>query len=280
MTALCCFVAFVLLAQPQDPPGAGAVVALSDVNLDTVPLTVWYEEWLTSPGRAPLQGARLTLAVRRDRSTAKERVVYSLDGAKVASHIREIGFGNGDRIRTDEILRLVTALRTAFVFSEDLPVVTARSNCSLDFTGRRVFSYADEGTKFLGYRVVVERRQAGLRRMTSWRSPELGCVELRRLAEFLDSDGRVTDASELKAVRVAVGDPVEGLFSVPLDYEHVSFSEAFRRSAKAMGRTVDDAEILRFRSMDEAWRRRRIPDLATAGNAERPSTRKPVPVPH
>lgn len=279
MTALCCLVAFVFLPQPQDPPGAGATVALSDVNLDTVPLTVWHEEWLTSPGRAPLQGARLTLAVRRDRSTSKERVVDSLDGAKVASHIREIGFGNGDRIRTDEILRLVTALRTAFVFSEDLPVVTARSNCLLDFTGRRVFSYADEGTTFLGYRVVVERRQAGLRRITSWRSPELGCVELRRVAEFLDSAGRVTDSSELKAVRVAAGEPGTDLFSVPLGYEHVSFSEAFRRSAKAMGRTVDDAEIQGFRSMDEAWRRRKSQNLATAGKGERPSTTNPLPVP-
>lgn len=246
-----------------------ARITLSSVHPAARPLTVRYEERLAAPGKAPAVGSRRIFAIRGDLSTVTESFVYFLNGSGVSSHTREIGFANGDRVRIDERLSLVTAVRTPVVFSEELPQLTARSDCSEDFLGNRQHAFADRNEKILGFRVVSETKEYGERRITSWVSPELGCVELRRRAEFLDSSGRVTDTSEQVAVSATPGEPEARLFSVPLHYEHVSYSTQMARAAQAAGRTASEAGVAALRQQDEVWEKHRIADLSTAGKTPR-----------
>lgn len=244
-------------------------VRLSSVRLDARPLTVQYEERLSVPGKTPVLASRRIFAIRGDLSTVTETIVYFTNGNGVSSHVREVAFSNGDRLRIDEGLSVITAIRTAVVFSEQLPLLTARSNCTEDFTGERQRSFAARNEKWLGYPVVAETRQSGSRRITAWASPALGCVELRRVAEFLDASGRVTDVSELMAISVMPGEPDAKLFSVPLHFEHVSYSEQLARAARVAGKTPSAAELAALKQQDAIWERQRITDLATAGKTPR-----------
>jgi len=248
--------------QPQRIP-------LSSVRLDARPLTIQYEERLSVPGKTPVIGSRRVFAIRGDFSTVTDTTIYYTNGDGVSSHVREVAFFNGDRLRMDERLKLITAIRTAIVFPEQLPLLTARSNCTEDFTGRRQRSFAVRNERLLGYSVVAERRQAGPRRITTWVSSELGCLELRRLAEFLDATGRLTDTSKLVAVSVTVGEPDPGLFAVPLHHEHVSYSQQLVRAAQAAGRQPPQAELAALEQQDILWKRHRIQDLSTAGKTPR-----------
>jgi hypothetical protein len=244
-------------------------IQLSSVRLDARPLTIHYEERLSVPGKTPIIGSRRTFAIRGDLSTVTDTIISSKNGSGVSSHVREIAFSNGDRLRIDERLSLITAIRTSVAFSEQLPLLTARSNCTEDFTGQRQRSFARRAEKLLGYPVVAETRQTGPRRITTWASPELGCVELRRVAEFLDASGRVTDASELIAVSVIPGEPDAKLFAVPLHFEHVSYSAQLARAAQAAGKTPSDAELAALKQQDAIWERQRITELSTAGKTPR-----------
>ncbi|GIU79820.1 MAG: hypothetical protein KatS3mg005_3058 [Bryobacteraceae bacterium] len=244
-------------------------IQLSSVRLDARPLTVQYEERPIVPGKAPVIGSKRTFAIRGDLSTVTDTIIYFTNGNGVSSHVREIAFSSGDRLRIDERLSLVTAIRTSVVFSEQLPLLTTRSNCTDDFTGQRQRSFSTRAEKLLGYSFVAETRQAGPRRIKTWASPELGCVELRRVAEFLDASGRVTDTSELVAVSVIPGEPDAKLFSVPLHFEHVSYSEQLVRAAQAAGRTPSEEELAGLRRQDAIWERQRITDLATVGKTPR-----------
>ncbi|MGB9610453.1 MAG: hypothetical protein ACPL7M_05725 [Bryobacteraceae bacterium] len=183
------------------------------------------------PGKTPVIGFRRFFAMRGDFSAVTDTATDCTNGNGVSSRGREVTLSNGDRLRIDERLKLVTAIRTAVVFPEPLPLLPARSNYTEDFSGRRQRSFAVRKEKLLAYSVVAETRQAGPRRITRWLSPELGCMELRRLAEFLDAPGRVTDTSGLVAVSVTVGEPDPGLFAVPVHHEHVSHSEQLVRAA-------------------------------------------------
>lgn len=244
-------------------------IPLSSVRLDARPLTVQYEERLSVPGKSPVVGSRRTFAIRGDFSTVTDTTIYFTNGNGVSSHVREIAFSNGDRMRIDEQHSLITAIRTAAVFSEQLPLLTARSNCTEDFTGQRQRSFAVRNEKLLGYSLVAETRQAGPGRITVWASPELGCVEFRRVAEFLDASGRVMDASELIAVSVIPGEPDAKLFAVPLHFEHVSYSAQLARAAQAAGKKPSEAELAALKPQDAIWEKQRITDLSTAGKTPR-----------
>ncbi|GIU74257.1 MAG: hypothetical protein KatS3mg004_1344 [Bryobacteraceae bacterium] len=112
---------------------------------------------------------------------------------------------------------------------------------------------------------MAETRQAGPRRITTWVSPELGCVELRSLTEFQDAAGRLTDTRELVTVSLTVGEPDADLFVVRLQYQHVSSSEQLVRAARAEGRQPLQAELAALKQQDELGWTHRIQELSTAG---------------
>jgi hypothetical protein len=250
---------------------SGNPLRIDSIRLDAKPITVIYEEWLSAPGRADHLSARRTLAIRGDFSTVVDYQVFTLSGNKVASHSREIGFANGDRIRVDEQLGLLVGIHTPLVFPDDLPVFTAKSNCSENFAGHKERAYENKGDRWLNYSVVSELRGGSNSRITSWRSPELGCVELRRLVEFLDTNGAVASVSDLRAVSVQFGEPDASWFRIPTNYEHVNFSTHFKRMAQASGKVAQQSELAGFERQDAIWAQHRIQDFSLAGKTPRPS---------
>lgn len=134
-------------------------IPLSSARLDARPLTVQYEERLTVPGKHPVAGCRRTFAIRGDLAPVTDTVIYLSKGSGGSSHVREIAFSNGDRLRIDERHSLITAIRTSVVFSEQLPLLTSRSNCTEDFNGQKQRLFTEANEKLLGYRLVAETRR-------------------------------------------------------------------------------------------------------------------------
>jgi hypothetical protein len=60
-------------------------------------------------------------------------------------------------------------------------------------------------------------------------APALGCVELLREEESLNEAKRTVETMKTEVVKIALGEPEQSLFQIPSSYEHVSFSEHFKR---------------------------------------------------
>jgi hypothetical protein len=79
----------------------------------------------------------------------------------------------------------------------------------------------------------------------SWRLPELGCIEGRRLATFLDKNGEPSSTSDLVATSITLTAPDEQMFKIPEDYEPVVPSEAILRVAAFVHGAPPPPELLR-----------------------------------
>lgn len=86
----------------------------------------------------------------------------------------------------------------------------------------------------LGVETVKIVRDSKSRRLTLWQAPSLGCITLKRLAEFRkEGSQNLTTPSEWIADRVQIGEPDAQLFNIPLaDYEEVIPSEFYVRDMK------------------------------------------------
>ncbi|MCS6951931.1 MAG: hypothetical protein RMK57_00730 [Bryobacterales bacterium] len=236
-----------------------------------VPLTVHYEEIVHKPGRRPATTQEMILAIRSDGATARVQVFRALDGVSVIDRRRVIGFPNGDHVEVNDLLKLVVAVKTRLALPSEFPTLTAASSCRTDLAGypaapNEVLS----GTEVVsGYKTSVFRRETARARFTNWRAPDLGCVELRRLTEFKDRDGVISDTSDLRAVRIVRGEPDTQLFHVDAAYERVSFSERYRRECQHWRQPIDASVLARLSRDDLALEGRWIRDLSTLGKTPR-----------
>lgn len=256
---------FVLFGQLKS---AGESVPIPRVTI--VPLTISWHELLNRPDQTrPVESTVTTLAIRSDGSTASSKVVSRLDGKSVLYRTRELFFSNGDRAQIDDISQVITAVKTRLAFSPELPLLKREADCSIDEMGAPVSGTNVGTTTILGYRAVGFRRDQPALRSTTWRAPDLGCIDLRRLAEFKDKNGNVTDTSDLVATRIVVGEPDSSYFVVPVHYEAVSFSGRVLREAGRTGKLPGPDALARFHNQDEFYKTHRISDLDSLGKTPR-----------
>jgi hypothetical protein len=89
--------------------------------------------------------------------------------------------------------------------------------------------------------------------MQSWLAPDLGCFELKRVAEFRDSKGAVGSIRELIPLSIARGVD-RALFEVPSNYELLSSWELHRRVVRhRTGGEAPESHKARFEQEDKAF---------------------------
>jgi hypothetical protein len=249
--------------------------------------TVDYEEWVSRRGSPRTLNARFQIGIG-GYFVLTVRPEPGADEWNPTPYTRKVEFLNGDRIWIHDRLRTYTAVRTSDLMAFWYPYATSRDqDCS-----RGIFK-AIHGPKetagfyqcrpaeerLLGFRLAMESRQADGQWIQSWRSPDLYCVELRRLTTTLDPAGHAVETRELRAVRARKRAPDQELLKVPRYYEHVSLSEQLRRAGRRAGRFPTLEELAPLRPIDEQWETGRITHLSEAGKLpfRRAAARRPSP---
>jgi hypothetical protein len=266
--------AFSLLAVTVIPYSAGQVIKTGPpvrpkFEFKPVPVTVRYAEILHKSGKPDVVSSRTTLAIRSDGATAYHRVVFALDGKSEIWRTRQLDFANGDVVDVNDTFKIVTAFKTRSVFSRNLPLMAPQAKCEQDIFGQPTHGKLVVEENLRGERVVKFNTGSGSRPIANWRSLDLGCIDLRRFAEFTDSAGKITDSSELIATQIIRGEPAADLFAVPLEYEAVPPSEHYLRDVKRSGQSPDSRVTQQTAAEDAVYHKYRIVDLTTIGKTPR-----------
>lgn len=193
------------------------------------------------------------LATRTDGSTVEQFDVFNKDGAVLHS-VREIDLANGLHIKVDDLTRTVTALRRGkFAQNRSARQWLPESGCR---------QRADESTiktpaTVLGQESIVGQNATALRTegpnatMLSWRGPGVGCEDLRRVMFFKKHDGAITDWSERVVETYVAGQPDANLFTVPDEYERITFVEKYYREVNRFGVKPVPNELATLEKLDE-----------------------------
>ncbi len=217
-----------------------------------VALQVRYEEILKqdpmSPGRI---STKRLLAIAADGSEAFIDHQFTHDGTLALSH-RHLTLAGGITADIIDNLRSVTAYRASDPKAEDIRRALERwdpnTGCGVTFNGARRRGAPVRTERVLGYEANVF--VSG--RITTWVSPQLGCLELRRLGEF-------PDTSELIATEIMVQAPPQELFRIQADFTNVSPSEMYLKESAFRGLSPSPAELKQLAGIDEPyWRTRYV----------------------
>ncbi len=191
-----------------------------------------YEERLSAPGRNSIS-RKLTVGVRSDGSRAVLEQIYNVNKGVLSHTSRQIYLSSGVTISVWDELRVYSAWRdSAALIPVEGPPLDPHTDCQVDYEGQTRYKRVGDDEVLLGFRSVPLRPvAAGAIRLQSWRLPELGCTEGRRLATFVDHNGSATDSSELVATSISLTAPEARMFDVRQDYEEILPSEAVVRIA-------------------------------------------------
>lgn len=235
--------------------------------------TVDYEEWILRPGSRRILKARFRISIH-GYYVLVVRPEPGADEWNPVSYTRKIEYLNGDRIWIHDGLKTYTAVRTFERMAWWYPyLIREDGHCGHVFF-KLIHGFQETADfcrcrlteeRLLGFRLATESRQADGQRIQSWRSPDLCCVELRRLTETHDSSGHILETWELRAVRASKLAPQKAPVNVPGSYEHVSLSDQLRRAARRAGRFPPLEELAPLRPIYEQWETGKITDSSQAG---------------
>lgn len=218
------------------------------------------EEFVGLAGEAPHLSARYTFAVRSDGSTATVTRKFDRAGKLVASD-RDLRMPHGIRVAVADHLRVVTATRAPGLAKpprSPSEIWTPESNCETSADGLNRRPRSEVGDPIMGFATLKIIEDDSTMRLTRWFSPELGCAELRQLAEFKSADGSITDTSERRAVAARPGEPSAALFEWPLEYENLSPSEKYLRAVAHCGCAMNSDTLAALRKEDGWFHQNRM----------------------
>lgn len=216
--------------------------------------TVESEEYVGLVGQPAHLSARYTFAVRGDGAMATVVKKYDRAG-RVKELDRSLRLPDGVHAEVSDHLKLVTATRAPGVSGPPRADSELRSSdlgCQANVGAPDQRSAGERGEPMLDFATLRFIEDNATMRLTRWFAPELGCAELRQLAEFKDAAGKVTDTSERRAVRAVAGQPAADLFSWPESYENVAPSERYVR-AMAHCKCELNADTLAALKRQDGW---------------------------
>ncbi len=212
----------------------------------TQPFLATLQESVVGPAGRQAQGMKLTTALRADGSTVE--IIHV--NATAEGRLR---LASGLSVDYERQSQLKSSMQ--FSAAESKQKMDSRldpaSGCL-----RTIAGYADAGSVPAGreklsgedvYKIVQDSKTVT---MTVWRAPALGCLELRRIAQFKDATGAVKDSSELVLTSLARQDPPADLFAVP-EFTEVAPSEFFGKRGYMPGRNPQ--MDLGMKQRDEAY---------------------------
>lgn len=224
--------------------------------------TVKYRELLAKPPAArPALSTESLYLVGVDGSIGTFDRQFTNTGEFYMSH-RHLELTGGIIVEAIDQIQTVTAMIAADPLAEDRSRGLRRANPAQNCLAAYDANIKPRGRllrteQLLGFEtVVIEDDQRGAK-FTKWLAPALGCTELRRLAEFKDGAGTITDTSDLVAIEATLGAIDETLLQIPSTYQMASPSERYRREANYFGRTIVQAEIDHLAKADSAYEKHR-----------------------
>ncbi|MDX2154260.1 MAG: hypothetical protein SFV54_26200 [Bryobacteraceae bacterium] len=221
--------------------------------------TVESDEYVAKAGASPWRSAHYTFAFRGDGSTAIVTSTFDSKGAPVAID-RKVTLSTGVYAEIADHLKAVTATRSpnaaAVMSSRTAGGWDPGSNCAVTFDKLNRRAAPEKGEAIAGHATVKFVEDSASMRLTRWFAPGLGCSELKQLAEFKGAGGAITDTSQRTAVKVTRGEPDEALFDWPNEYEYLSPSERYLKSAASCGCPVSPETLAALKRSDPSYRER------------------------
>lgn len=192
-------------------------------------------------------------ATRTDGSIVEQFDVFNKEGAVLHS-LREIDLANGLHIEVDDLTRTVTAVKRAnFAQRRRAQQWLPESGC----TQRADGSASKVPATILGHENIAGQNTTALRTetptatMLSWRGSGTGCEDLRRVMFFKNHDGVITDWSEKVVETYVPGQPDQTLYSVPDEYERITYTQKYHREVNRFGVKPVPSELASLEKLDE-----------------------------
>ncbi len=231
---------------------ADTVAALPPI----VPATVTFKEILSAPGKSDILSTERQYAVRVDGSEVWTDRQHTNAGDIYLTHWH-MRLSDGTDAEGDDVTKTMTAVRVPSSRSDRvLERWDPNSGCTTQASGFNKTPAPVAEETLLGINTMkIALSDSKTARITVWRAPGLNCLELRRLAEFMNSDGSVKDASDLVATEVLLGEPNGSLFLLPTGEENVSYSERYRRLAAAQGGQPNESDLQSLQRSDKVFSR-------------------------
>jgi hypothetical protein len=221
-----------------------------------VPATVYFHETVAQGWGDHISGAfvsrRGIYALRSDGAYVQQQDSYNREG-KLFNSTRTLELPGGIQAEVEDLTKVLTVVQSDALAQAHLNRrFTVESDCAGRAGGNGYGAPQQHttdtnvlGIKALGFRIdnpsMVDE---------TWRSPEAGCLEVKRTVYFKNPSGQITDSSIIDADEVVRGEPARELFSVPDSYERVNFSERYRRAVALTRDELDPATLARLAAVD------------------------------
>jgi hypothetical protein len=218
-----------------------------------IALTAQLERYRKTPAGGGVLLGETVVAIKGDGSSVAS-TAWIGNGGKMVNEGRRLELSDGTSAQISDDIRTVTALKVpdaqkARVLNRYDP----RSKCAARIGEHDPLSSPVQGRKMLGYDTVGYVLSSGNPRISVWMAPALGCFEMFREEESLDEAKRIVEAIETEAVKIVLGEPKQDLFQIPSSYDHVSFSEHFKRGLEKENSPVPADFRSRFAAEDRMY---------------------------
>lgn len=226
-----------------------------------VPMQVRFEEILSGgTGPSPRISTRRILSIGSDGSISVIDNQYTHEGKMYLTH-RNLKLAGGISADIIDTFKAVTAYRSPDPAFEDkkrqLERWVPEEKCAVSYDRTRKRSDPVRTESILGYDAFVFYSGDASSRNSTWVVPSLGCLEIRRLAEFADSKGEFTQTSDLRAVNINFDQPAREMFEIPIGFEHISPSQTLVRENAYRGLPPNADQLHQFEKFDEQYRQNR-----------------------
>jgi hypothetical protein len=201
-----------------------------------------FEERVAQAGRPAVLSRRILRAQRSDGTLVEVEDRLSLDG-KYLYTTRNIYCSDGAFVYLRDAQRIGVALANAY---RDQHTHSKRYDparqCKVPYDDNANFQAASEMELVTSLRMRATRLENDSPTIHHriWLAPSLGCLEVRRLAEFKGGDGSITDTSDYALVNLQMAEPPAALFEIPPDYESVNPTQFYERLMTMLGTSLDD----------------------------------------
>lgn len=229
------------------------------------PFTAHFSEHYTAKNGEKKLGMKTTYARRSDGSWMALTQFFVHKG--IEDKTREIFLMTGRMARVGDYIRSVTThqISEAELLKHRVYERDPSTNCTQFYSGETERGQTLTGQYELihGFNTVQIIYESTSRRLTVWKAPSLGCIILKRLAEFRERGSQgLSNPSELVVDSIQTGEPDSAYFEIPPTYEEVAPSVFYIRDLNIKGVKLSPAE--------EAVNRDQYPRLDAKYYAQRP----------
>jgi hypothetical protein len=152
------------------------------------------------------------------------------------------------RVAVDDVIRT----RTTMYIKKRIPTPPQDPSCGGSLISQEFKPRYNLSDTILGYRTILIRTTEFEGRLlhSSWKAPDLDCIELKVSEDRLDEHGLPDGHFSADVVDVLVGPPAASLFDIPSDYLEVSPSqhEKLRNPSFVKGEDAERTDDIYFRN--------------------------------